>query len=71
MWAMDTPDDQVGNLLAEMRRWKRQSQTVAAQRDPLVRRALEAGFLIEEVHAAMGIGRSTISRIVAPEEPCI
>lgn len=71
MWDMETPDDKVSNLLAEMRRWKRQSQTVAAQRDPLVRRALKAGFLIEEVHSAMGIGRSTISRIVTPPEPPI
>jgi DNA invertase Pin-like site-specific DNA recombinase len=46
-----------------MRRWGRDQRAQAEMRDPLVRALLEAGISIEEIHQAMGIGRSTIDRI--------
>jgi predicted transposase YdaD len=46
-----------------MRRWGETQREQAEQRDPLVRALLEVGVSIEEIHQAMGLGRSTIDRI--------
>jgi hypothetical protein len=43
--------------------WGREQHVQAEIRDPLVLACLEAGISVEEVHQAMGIGRSTIDRI--------
>jgi DNA invertase Pin-like site-specific DNA recombinase len=46
-----------------MRRWGEAQREQVEQRDPLVRALLEVGVSIEEIHQAMGLGRSTIDRI--------
>jgi hypothetical protein len=57
-------------LLAAVKSWKRRSDGVASERDPLVRRLMSSGlFTKEEVHIYTGLGRNTIDRITRPKEP--
>jgi hypothetical protein len=65
---MTTPDDQPRVLRAAMRSWRRRSDSVAHERDSLVLACLEAGITKEEIHQAMGLGRSTIDRIEKRED---
>lgn len=46
-----------------MRRWGEVQRGQAELRDPLVLALLEVGVSVEEIHQAMGLGRSTIDRI--------
>lgn len=50
-----------------LRSWRRRSDSVTGDRDPLVRTALDAGLSKEEVHILTGLGRTTIDRIVKKE----
>lgn len=52
-----------------LRAWRRRSDAVTADRDPLVLAALEAGLTKEEVHVITGLGRTTIDRIQARGAP--
>jgi hypothetical protein len=47
-----------------LRSWRRRSDSVSGDRDPLVRTAIDAGLTKEEVHVLTGLGRTTIDRIV-------
>jgi transposase len=50
---------------AALRTWRRRSDNVTVDRDPLVATAIiEAGLSIEEVHVITGLGRTTIDRII-------
>lgn len=58
----DNPRDAARQAL---RSWRRRSDGVASDRNPLVRSAVkEAGMSIEEVHVITGLGRTTIDRIL-------
>jgi hypothetical protein len=50
-----------------LRSWRRRSDSVAVDRDPVVRTAIDAGLSKEEVHILTGLGRTTIDRIVKKE----
>jgi hypothetical protein len=50
-----------------LRSWRRRSDSVAGDRDLVVRTAIDAGLLKEEVHVLTGLGRTTIDRIVKKE----
>ena len=52
-----------------LRAWRRRSDAVTADRDPLVLAALGAGLTKEEVHVITGLGRTTIDRIQARGAP--
>jgi hypothetical protein len=62
MATMETTTD--GAARAALRRWRKHSDAVEADRDPLVIGALAAGLAKEEVHQLTGISRSTIDRIL-------
>lgn len=48
-----------------LRSWRRRSDSLSTERDPLVAGAvLKAGLTIEEVHIITGLGRGTIDRIL-------
>ena len=57
--------DQREAVRQALRSWRRRSDSVAADRDALVRSALESGLLREEIHIITGLGRTTIGRILA------
>lgn len=46
-----------------MRSWGRRNRKLAAERDPLVLGALDAGITREEIHIQMGIARTTVDNI--------
>jgi hypothetical protein len=50
-----------------LRSWRRRSDSVSGDRDPLVRTAIDAGLSKEEVHVLTGLGRNTIDRIMKKE----
>jgi DNA invertase Pin-like site-specific DNA recombinase len=50
-------------LRAALRSWGNRRRALEAERDPLVRRSLEAGISKEEIHKATDLGRTTIDRI--------
>jgi hypothetical protein len=50
-----------------LRSWRRRSDSVSADRDSVVRTAIDAGLSKEEVHVLTGLGRNTIDRIVKKE----
>lgn len=57
-------------LLTAVKSWKRRSDAVAAERDPLVRELMGSRlFTKEEVHIYTGLGRNTIDRITTPKKP--
>lgn len=51
-----------------LRSWRRRSDSVTGERDPLVRTAMAAGLTKEEVHIITGLGRTTIDRIMTRGE---
>jgi transposase len=53
------------SVRAALRSWRKRSEALAAERDPLIMTALAAGLAKEEVHQMTGVGRSTIDRIIA------
>jgi uncharacterized protein len=53
------------SIRAALRSWRKRSESLASDRDPLVISALAAGITKEEVHQSTGLGRSTIDRIAA------
>jgi len=56
--------DQREAVRQALRSWRRRSDSVAADRDALVRAALASGLPKEEIHIITGLGRTTISRIM-------
>lgn len=50
-----------------LRSWRRRSDSVSGDRDPLVRTAIDSGLSKEEVHVLTGLGRNTIDRILSKE----
>lgn len=56
-------------MVTALTSWGRRQKALARERDPLVRRALEAGISKEAIHQFMGIGRTTIDRIQTGKEP--
>lgn len=59
-------DDKRESARQALRSWRRRSDSVAADRDPLVQTAIrQAGLTKEEVHIITGLGRTTIDRIIA------
>ena len=58
-------EDQRETARQALRSWRRRARSVAADRDPAVVDAMDAGLTKEEVHVLTGLGRTTIDRIVA------
>jgi DNA invertase Pin-like site-specific DNA recombinase len=52
-----------------LRSWGERRRRLEAERDPLVRQALEAGVIKEDIHKLTDLGRTTIDRIEkAPDD---
>jgi hypothetical protein len=64
---METTESQ-GALRSRLRQWGYQRRRLEHGRDELVRNALEAGIIKEEIHALTGLGRTTIDRITERRE---
>ena len=65
---MSTDNDRA-TLSAALKSWGKRRHSLESERDPLVRRSLEAGISIEEIHQSTGLGRSTVDRIGKEKEP--
>ncbi len=46
-----------------LKAWGERRRRLEAERDPLVRQALDAGVIKEEIHKLTDLGRTTIDRI--------
>lgn len=57
-------ESSLGATRASLRSWRRRSEALTAERDHLVISAIDAGLIKEEIHQLMGLGRSTIDRIL-------
>ena len=50
-------------MRSALKAWGERRRRLEAERDPLVRQALEAGVIKEEIHKLTDLGRTTIDRI--------
>ena len=74
-WGMDNAQrdktDRQEKALAAVASWRRRSEEVEAQRDPVITEALESGLSKELVHQFSGVARTTIDRIIAKRERAV
>lgn len=59
-----SPDADPNDCREALAAWREESRKLTAERDALVRSALDVGLSKEEVHQLSGLGRTTIDRIV-------
>ena len=50
-------------MRSALKAWGERRRRLETERDPLVRQALEAGVIKEEIHKLTDLGRTTIDRI--------
>ena len=54
--------------MQELQRWAADHQAIVSARDPLIRRAHEAGLTKHRIHVLTGIARTTIDSILIKGE---
>jgi hypothetical protein len=63
---MSTNSDR-DTVRSALKAWGDRRRRLEAERDPLVRQALEAGVIKEDIHKLTDLGRTTIDRIEKDE----
>ena len=63
------PRIQSHDIRSQLRRWRTRKLMVDRDRDRLVRTALQEDVSREDIHILMGVGRTTIDRIVKGKGP--